>query len=47
MKPKQSLTITLEYETEHVPDSPSHLHEVARHYFEGKGITLEGGVMKI
>jgi hypothetical protein len=36
----QYLPITMVFKIKHNPGTPEHLHELARRYFEGKGIVL-------
>ena len=36
----QQLTITINYKVEHTPANPQHLHQIAKNYLKGKGITL-------
>ena len=44
---KQTLTITLEFQVEHTPATDEHLHQIAENYFRPKGITLDGGTIRI
>lgn len=37
MNEPQELQITLRFKTQHSPDNPIHLAQVARHYLEQKG----------
>jgi len=43
----QTLTITIEFQTEHKPDTEEHLKQVAENYFRSKGILLEGNVIRV
>ena len=49
MKPfPQSLQVTIQFQTEHVPDDYTHLLRVAQAYFKGKGVTLiDDGIIEI
>lgn len=41
MKEKQTLTITVEFQTEHSPGTDLHLRAILENYLRAKGITLE------
>jgi len=43
----QQLTVTIEFQTEHKPDTEEHLKQVAENYFRSKGVVLQDGKIVI
>ena len=41
------MTTTLEFQTKHEPGTPEHLHQIAKNWLEGKGVTLLDYKIKI
>lgn len=46
-KDPQTLEVTLVFKTKHNPGTPLHLLQIAKNYFRGKGVKLEGDVIEI
>lgn len=43
----QTITLTVEFRVHHTPGTPTHLNEIAETYLQGKGVTIEDGVIVI
>ena len=43
----QSIQVTIEFKVKHTPGTPEHLNEIAETYLQGKGVTIEDGVIVI
>jgi len=39
----QTITLTVEFQVEHVPDSEAHLRYIAERYLESKGVIIRDG----
>lgn len=44
---RQTILVAIEFEIEHKPGNPEHLHQVAKKYLQAKGVTYEDNVIKI
>lgn len=43
----QTILVAIEFQVEHKPGTPEHLHQVAKNYLQAKGVTYENNVIKI
>ena len=43
----QSILVAIEFQIEHKPGNPEHLHQIAKKYLENKGVTYQDNVIKI
>lgn len=43
----QTVTITVELQTEHKPNNEKHLEHVVEEYFRSKGVRMENKVIKV
>lgn len=47
MNEPQELEIKIIFKMKHSPGTEDHLHAIAEHYFQKKGITVDNGVIII
>ncbi len=47
MKEPQTILVAIEFQTEHTPGTPEHLHQIAKKYLQEKGVVYQDNVIKI